>query len=275
MVRLLLCLLLCLIVAPAPLPSQRSAPPASHHDGGPPAAADDNSTLLDNDAMRLLAEKKPIRFLQTCLRRHIREVKGYHALLAKHERLAGNLLGPEVIRVSFREKPHSVLMQWLEGARLAGAVLYVQGENNNLALVRPAGLASLIGIVERNPVSEEALQNSRYTLPDFGIRIGAERTLAAWVDAEKRGQLQVEYRGIRPIPELNNRLCHVLHRTSDPRLDDEGVAHLTIYIDQENWMQIGSVLRGAKGELIAEYYFRDLQLNPTFPANFFTRDAMP
>ena len=105
---------------------------------------------------------------------------------------------PERVRVSFREQPHSVLLHWLAGARRAGTALYVRGENNDKILVRPARLLSLIGVVQRDPYSSEARQNGRYVLPEFGIRIGMERTLAGWVNALKRGQLHVEYLGTRP-----------------------------------------------------------------------------
>jgi len=222
-----------------------------------------------------LAKKNPIVFLENCLRHHGREVKGYRALLAKHERLEGKLADPELVRVSFRERPHSVLLQWLQGERLAGTVLYVEGENHEKALVRPAGWRRIVGIVERDPVGPEARQNGRYTLPDFGIRIGMERTLASWVAAAKRGHLHISYLGMKPIPELNNRNCYILRRTGYDKPEDEGITDLTLYFDAENFLQIGSVLRDARGDLIGEYFFRDLELNPSFPPQFFTRKAMP
>ena len=39
-------------------------------------------------------------------------------------------------------------------------------------------------------------------------------------------------------------------------------------------MQIGSVLKDTEGNLIAEYYFIDVKLNPEFSENQFTRSAL-
>ena len=102
-----------------------------------------------------------------------------------------------------------------------------------------------------------------------------ERTLASWVCAQKRGCLHIEYLGLKPIPELNNRVCYILHRTGYDKPEHDGVTDLVAYIDKETWLHTGSVLRDAKGELIAAYFFRDVQINPSFPANIFTRQGMP
>jgi outer membrane lipoprotein-sorting protein len=48
---------------------------------------------------------------------------------------------------------------------------------------------------------------------------------------------------------------------------------LTIWIDCDTLMQVGSDLRDADGEFIAEYYFRDIELNPKFDDKQFTRAA--
>ena len=47
-----------------------------------------------------------------------------------------------------------------------------------------------------------------------------------------------------------------------------------MYIDKENWLQVGNVLKGEEGRLIGEYFFRDLKLNPDFPPDTFTREAL-
>ena len=90
--------------------------------------------------------------------------------------------------------------------------------------------------------------------------------------AEKRGKLFVEYKGIFKVPELNNRECYkFVRKPYDPLEEPEKILNeLILYIDTEYWLQTGSILRDAKGGIIAEYYFRDLRLNPTFPNDQFT-----
>jgi outer membrane lipoprotein-sorting protein len=47
-----------------------------------------------------------------------------------------------------------------------------------------------------------------------------------------------------------------------------------MYVDKETWLQVGSVLKGEEGQLIGEYFFRDVKLNPRFKPGTFTRDAL-
>jgi hypothetical protein len=39
-------------------------------------------------------------------------------------------------------------------------------------------------------------------------------------------------------------------------------------------MQVGSTLKGADGQLLGEYFFSDIELNPDFKPGTFTRDAV-
>src|SRR5262249_47477281 len=52
-----------------------------------------------------LAYTQPLRFLQMCMAHYEREVKGYHCMLFKHERIKGKLLDLEQGEGYFREQP--------------------------------------------------------------------------------------------------------------------------------------------------------------------------
>jgi hypothetical protein len=238
------------------------------------AVPDDGAALPDNAAMTRLAKEGPIRFLENCLKRCDREVHGYRCTLVKQERLEGKLQRSEVTAIAFREKPFSVLMEWKQGARLAQRVLYIKGANGDKLVVKPTGLAALVGVVERDPEGPDARKSSRYPLTEFGIKIGMERTLGSWEQARKDGALHVEYLGSRKVHEVGGRPCWVLKRTGYRRPEEDGITELTTYIDQETWLQVGSVVKGAEGQVLGAYYFRDLQLNPKFPADTFTREAV-
>src|SRR5207248_3019540 len=101
--------------SPSELPT---APPAARGELAPAATP-----------MEELARREPVHFLEECLRRYERDVHGYRCVLHKQERIAGRLQPRELIDVCFRERPHSVLFRWREGARKAEAVLYVEGQN--------------------------------------------------------------------------------------------------------------------------------------------------
>jgi hypothetical protein len=267
-------LLVVLLVASAPVreeaPRQATAAPE------PAPAADVSRALPDSLSMDHLAQDDPISFLESCLQRYQRDVRGYHLTMQKQERLNGKLQPKEVIDVYFREKPHSVYMRWIEGARKAERALFVEGENNGKMLARPNGALArkLVGdVVERDVDGFDARQSGRYPLNQFGIKKATERTLAAWKAAKEQGKLHVEFLGVQKVKELGDRVCYKLRRTYEAP-ENDGVMEITIYVDKENWMQAGSVLKGEESKLIGEYFFRDIDLNPTPPPAQFTRNAL-
>jgi hypothetical protein len=221
-----------------------------------------------------LPDNDPVAFLEKCVERYRREVQGYSLTLQKQERLKGKLYPKEIIEVHFKEKPHSVYMRWLQNPRKAAAVVYVEGQNNGKMLVHPAGIAGrFIKVVERDVEGPEAKESGRYPLSQFGIKHGMLRTLAGWKAAREEGKLKVEYLGVHQVKEVGDRPCYKLRRTyEEPEKD--GVTELTIYLDKENWLQVGSQLKGEGGRLIAEYFFRDIRLNPEFKKDQFERSAL-
>jgi hypothetical protein len=222
--------------------------------------------------LETLLHYHPIRFLESCLAKYDREVEGYRTTFLKQERIDRKLQPPEKLDVHFREEPFSVHMKWLEGARLALAAVYVEGENDDMMLAKPKALPFLTVSREKNGADAKA--SGRYTIDQFGIYLGTKRTVAAMRDAQERGELHVRYEGIYKVPELNNRPCYKFVRSPYVPLEEEGVNELTLYIDQETCLQVGSVLKDGKGELLASYFFADIQLNPTFKKDQFTRRGL-
>jgi hypothetical protein len=237
-------------------------------------AADDNAALPTAAQMERLARTRPVEFLEACLSRYDRAVKGYTCVLQKQERIGGKLQRSEVIETAFREQPFSVSLHWLEGARKADAVAYVEGENGGNMLARPAlGLLRSL-VVQRDPEGEEARQSGRYTVKQFGIKKGTERTLKSWTAAQGKGELHVECQGDVRVKEAGDRLCLALHRGDYARPEDDGVTELTVYYDKDTWLQVGSVLKGEEGKVIGAYYFRDVRLNADFKPDQFTREGL-
>jgi hypothetical protein len=259
--RRLLCLGLCLALSPEPAASGRAAPSSR------------NSLAA---GLERLARTDPVDFLAACLKRYDREVKGYTAVIHRQERLDGRLQPSQEIRVSFREKPFSVLFVWLRGPSRAARVLYVAGKNDNQLLALPAGALAqrLAGIVRIDPLGPEARQTGRFPVTEFGLRLAMERVYNAWQAAGKDGTLHVEYLGKKRIPEVGNRLCYVLRRSRFARPEEDGIAAVTLYVDAENWLQVGTILKDRDNNLIGEYYFRDVHLNPDFPADTFTARSL-
>ena len=227
-----------------------------------------------------LATANPVDFLAECLVKY-REagIKGYTCTFSMHERINGKLRPPEQVECWFKEEPFSVMMHWKEGASLAAASLYVFGENGNKMCVRPEGklqkaAVSLNGGYVTRPVDgSEAKESARYLITEFGLRCGTERTYKAWKALRDRGAtLQVKYLGIQNMKEAGGRPCHVLRRTCNPP-EEEGLTQITIYVDVESWFQVGSVLK-QNDELIGEYWFTDIKLNPGFDEKQFKPETL-
>ena len=226
--------------------------------------------------MKRLAREDPVAFMEQCILRCRREVRGYSMFLQKQEFSDGRLHPVEVVEVHFRKEPHSVYMGWTQGARLVERSLYVEGENDGMILARPNGkLARLAAgnIVARSPDSPEARKSGRYSLKDYGFQKSTERTLAVWKAAREKGNLKIDYLGVQKFKETGDRPCFVFRQTVNPP-ERDGIAERTIGFDTENWLQTVSVLRGAGGKLIGAYYFRDIRLNPEFKEGQFERAAL-
>jgi hypothetical protein len=244
---------------------------------------DDGAELPNAAGLEKLAAADPVAFLETCLRRSQREIKGYTCTMQKQERLGDKLQAKEVITLTCRQKPLSVLLRWQEGQRLADAALFVEGENQeklkdgtkSMMLVHPAGLAGkLVKSVVRDPDGDDARQSGRYSIPDCGIEQGTQRTLAYMKAAKDAGQLKVEFLGEVNLPEAGGRACYKLRRTKYAKPEEDGVTDLTIYIDKDTWLQVGSVLKGDNDLYIAQYFFRDIKLNPEFSRETFGKEAL-
>jgi hypothetical protein len=227
--------------------------------------------------MEKLAGKDPVAFLKACIRYFDRKVEGYTAVMQKRERIDGKLQAQEVLNVAVKEKPFSVYLEWTEGARLAERSLYVDGENGGKMLARPKGFLArqVVGdVVKRDPEGSDAKKSGRYPMTQFGIRKGMERTLASWEAAQKKGELHIQVLGEFKVAEAGDRVCLALKRVQYSKAENDGVLGLTLYIDAESWLQVGTVLVERDGELIGAYYFRDLKLNPKFKDDQFTEEAL-
>ncbi|MBI3411264.1 MAG: DUF1571 domain-containing protein [Planctomycetes bacterium] len=226
----------------------------------------------DTSSVEFLCQNRPLDFLEQCLEHYKQNVRGYDCTFRKIERIKGIQRPLEKIEVHFREEPFSVYFDWKEGAGLACKVLYVRGENNNKLLGLP--ILKFIGIKERDVDGTEAKSTGRYTIDQFGIYLGAQRTLASMRKADHHGGLHLEYKGLVPVPQLGDRKCHTFVRKPYDPVEEEGVNELTIFIDPENKMQVGSILKDVEGRLIAEYFFIDIKLNPDYTNSQFQRSAL-
>lgn len=270
MSRLLLCLPLCLLVAPDRY--RPVAPAPAPAEGTFAVVTDDGDALPDNAAMLALAVRDPVTFLEMCIRRCQREVHSARLILRKHERTLGQQRKPEEIAVDYRVAPHAVLFHWRKGGPdLAAASLYAADQLPGKVLIRPAGLAALVGNVERDVRGEDAQKAGRYSLEEFGFALAMRRTLGCWRAAQAEHALHVEFLGIRPCAEVGGRRCYIFHRHHYARPEQpDNITDLVIYIDAQTWLQTGSILKNSHGQLVGSYFFEPVEINPKLDAARFT-----
>jgi hypothetical protein len=70
-----------------------------------------------------------------------------------------------------------------------------------------------------------------------------------------------------------NRSCYVLRRTS-LKPNKSGITEATIYIDEQTWFEVGTVLTGPGQRLIGECLFRDIHRNPKLKSDQFQPSAL-
>ena len=231
-------------------------------------------TVTPTAELERLAKVDPIAFLERCRDKTEREIKSTRGTLLMRERVMGKVTPPERVQFSFKDRPYSIRMEWKEGAKLARKTLFVIGQNDGYMFVQPSGWRSLAGIVRSKPDSEDALNSSRVPITKFGMQKGIESTIRAWKEARASGDFQVTFSGRKTIPPLGDRPVWELKRIASKPCEAEGIVKATYYIDTQTCLQVGFHLLGQGDELIGTYYFRDLEINPVFDKDTFSRDGL-
>lgn len=280
-------------------------PPVEHPDTG--------ATLSTQQQFDKLAETDPVKMLDQCLTRYQREVKGgLRCTLQMQERVRGEPKPPaqptvEVLDLCVhgdvpdpesKQTAIEVLMKWQSGAKVVagsevrGTLFSERPAADHPGKIlpwRPKALLMKLGpVMPYN--GKEAQGQSRYCIRDAGLYRSMLRTHKAWEARQAAGELKFEYLGKR-TPEQIGRECHVIKRvcprveldsfeiggtaSTDPKVvAAEGHTEVTVFIDVERWLQVGTELYRTEPDgtrvPVGAYYFRDVQLNADLPPDTFT-----
>jgi hypothetical protein len=200
-----------------------------------------------------------------------------------------------------------VVMKWKSGAKKPfGFGAEIRGSFFSEKLKAEGGLddkvitwrpEATIGPKMSSPVEPNvgaAKDQSRYCIRDAGLFRSMLRTHEAWKIRQDSGELKCEYLGKKTLPQIG-RECHVIKRIcprteidafevggaagNDPNVvSAEGFTEVTIYIDTERWLQVGTELYRTEPDgtrvLVGAYYMRDVQLSPSFQPDTFTADGL-
>jgi len=264
------CLLLAFLTQTSyfgPQGPHRSATAKSRGVLQPAIAFSDVSDPAGPDFAELI-RSDPLRFLKMAKRHYLDSVRDYRCTFVKQERIAGRLGEEQRIRVAFRERPFSVLMEWTENAGPARRVLFVRGRwqddaGRMLAYVEPASPVARLFVrsVLRPIDGPQAKAVSRRTINQFGfgnvldlITLYAERAVA-------QGTGSIEYAG---EGNIDGRPTWILRRTlpyaGQGRWPDRV---LIVHIDQEMLLPVACYAYADDDQqvLLGKYIFQDVQLN--------------
>jgi hypothetical protein len=223
-----------------------------------------------------LCKSNPLEAITESMRAYKKlNAEGYTCTFVKQERLGGKLHPQETINCAFREVPFSVLMRWQDGKRRAEATLYVAGENDERLLIIPATDIEkrIVRNVRGTPYALRALDSSdaknaaRYPANQFGLFKLTTQVYTAWNTASEQNALQVVYRGVESVPQLDGRKCHVLERTCR-EVEEDAITKVVVYFDVESKLQLGTILY-AGDEMLALYFYKNVQFNPEFGVSHF------
>ncbi len=240
------------------------------------AIAEDSATVKDDEFRHPLAWT--LRYATSrsdYIRKHIRD---YSCRLIKRERIDGELQGYQFAQAQVRceqrrdgkvVQPMAVFIQFLAPARLKGRrVLYVDGENDGMMLVRKGGGALNYLKLKIDPNSATARRDSNYPITDIGFDKIIERLIQLAKDDIEHDPTATNTQVSHFLDaKVNDRVCtHI--RVVHPERGEGIVFHrASLYIDDELHVPIRLVVydwpdgEGQEPPLIEEYTYVDLRIN--------------
>jgi hypothetical protein len=234
-----------------PAPAVPDAQPTD--DSYPPPAT--SSPTID-DAVRLIETARD-RF---------RDVRDYSCRLVQRERVGDKLPPETVLGMEVRAQPFSVHLSWQEPRSMQGQeAVYVAGRNSGKMRVRGAGLLGAVGFISLDVDDARARRTSRHNITEAGLGNLIERFSEGWPRERTHGGVVVQIDDFKFAGRQCSRV-ETIHPTNPDGFflfgrsvvyfDKE--THLPIRVENYDW----PTHAGEAGELIEEYSYLALKLNP-------------
>lgn len=161
-----------------------------------------------------------------------KNVKDYTAIVAKQERLNGELGEPVFMFTKIRQNPFSVYLNFLKPDDIRGReVLYVAGENDGKLSDREgSGWKRSLGIFSLPPTGPVAMMGNRYPITDLGLTHLTERLLQIAKQDRRYGDVDVHY---FKDAKVNDRVCTLIEVTHPVKYQRFLFYKAQIYIDDQ------------------------------------------
>lgn len=197
----------------------------------------------------------------------VKAAKDYTATFQKTERLNDGRLVSQTLELKHRTEPFSVYLFFRGGDSNGQQVLYSQGWNNNQLMVKPTGIAALIGTVSLAPTSSTAMKDSRHPVTEIGFAGLLDGVIKMWQDDLKYADLEV---GFYKDAKLNSNdpNSYYAFRTYHPQPRQAPRFQETrLYLDKKTLLPIHLENRafppqqGGQQILVEKYTYSNIKLN--------------
>jgi hypothetical protein len=209
------------------------------------------------------------------------DIADYQCTLVKRERINGVLGDYEYMHTKVRNRKVvngkvvvtlGVYMSFLKPEKIRGReVLYVEGANNGKMIAHEGGggLAGILPSLWLRPDGPVAMRGNRYPITEVGIEMLVLRLIEKGERDKRLGLCKVKF--VNKC-KVSGRICTMLQVTQIERKKEHDFYVARVFIDDELNIPVRYAAydwpkkTGTKPELIEEYTYMDLKVNPGFKA---------
>jgi hypothetical protein len=199
-------------------------------------------------------------------RLHFKDVRDYECRLIKRECVNDALLPLSVMTMRVRNNPLSVYLRCESPNADKGlAVCYVEGRNQGMMRVHPAGMKGILGFWSIDPHDPRAFEKNRHCITEAGLGHLLESTASYWEMERRLNKTLVHFAD----DELGGRPCTRIETIHPDRnagsfygyrcvLWLDKATHFPIGAETYDWPRQGGP---EGGDLLESYRYLDLRWN--------------
>jgi hypothetical protein len=187
------------------------------------------------------------------------QIRDYTSTMVSRERVGVALRPQERVLVKF-QRPFKVYMRWMDGPSQGREGLFVSGAHDDKFLVsEPKGFQRLF-TVALAPTDRRVMEQSRHPVTDIGIGRLLEFVGDSTRRAARNGVLRAIDRGM--VESAGRRVRQVECVLAQDSHAGYYAYRAILGFDQENHLLIRAVVYDWNDQLVEDYAYDDLRLNP-------------
>ncbi len=196
-----------------------------------------------------------VRSLVQASRERLAKIGSYQVMMNRQERVGDALLPAENVLLSVCRQPRAIRLEWPDGPHKGREVIYTA--QGGMMHINMADSKIPMPRMSLAPDSAMVMKNSRHPITEAGLDTIVDNLDASLKphEAGTAGSEQLAYKGIVTPPETG-RPCHEVVRVTA-----RGETWI-IDIDSETGMPARVRQTAANGDLLENYVFRDLVVDP-------------